>query len=433
LDDIPISALLIALAVLLFLAAFFSLSETSMMSLNRYRLRHLTRQGHRGARRASKLLAKTDKLLGVILLGNNLVNAAAAALVTLVAVRLLGNSQFAVTVATLTVTFLILVFAEVTPKVVAATYPERLAFPASYLLGPLLKLLYPAVWFVNLFVRALLWILRLKPHAVEQDKLTLPELRTLVLEAGNFMPQKHQSILLNLFDLEQTAVEDVMTPRGQIEAIDIDAPPEEIWAQLTTCHHTVLPVYQGELNNVIGTIHARKVLHQAQLAEFDAEALKKILGEPYFIPIGTPLFAQLQNFQENQRKIALVVDEYGELQGLLTLEDILEEIVGEFTTQAPSQAGEYRRQEDGSWLVDGGSALRDLNRKLGTQFPLDGPRTLNGLILEYFQDIPEPGTSLKIAGHPLEIVQTQDRVVKVVRLFPPVEAGGAGQIPLQTG
>jgi len=432
LDDIPISALLIALAVLLFLAAFFSLSETSLMSLNRYRLRHLTRQGHRGAKLASSLLAKTDRLLGVILLGNNLVNAAAAALVTIIAVRLMGSSEFAVTVATLAVTFLILVFAEVTPKVIAATYPERVAFPAVYLLRPLLKLLYPAVWFVNLFVRALLWMMRLRPYAVEQDKLSLPELRSLVLESGSFMPKKHQSILLNLFDLEQTTVDDVMTPRGQIEAIDIEAEQEMIWGQLTTSHHTMLPVYQGELNNIIGVIHARQVLHQAQIGEVDAESLKKILREPYFIPMGTPLLTQLQNFQENQRKIGLIVDEYGELQGLLTLEDILEEIVGEFTTQAPSRSGEFRRQEDGSWLVDGGSALRDLNRKLGTNFPLDGPRTLNGLILEHFQDIPEAGTSLKIGGHPLEIVQTQDRVVRVVRVYPIKSTGIEAETPLQT-
>jgi Mg2+/Co2+ transporter CorB len=432
LDDIPISALLIALAVLLFLAAFFSLSETSLMSLNRYRLRHLTREGHRGAKLVSALLAKTDKLLGVILLGNNLVNAAAAALVTIVAVRLMGSSEFAVTIATLVVTFLILVFAEVTPKVIAATYPEKLAFPAAYLLRPLLRLLYPAVWFVNLFVRALLWAMRLRPHAVEQDKLSLPELRSLVLEASGFIPQKHQSILLNLFDLEQITVDDVMTPRGQIEAIDLDAPQVEIWSQLTTAHHTLLPAYHGELNNIAGLIHTRQVLHQAQISEVDAEALKKILREPYFIPMGTPLFTQLQNFQENQRKIGLVVDEYGELQGLLTVEDILEEIVGEFTTQAPSRATEYRPQEDGSWLVDGGSALRDLNRKLGTKFPLDGPRTLNGLILEHFEDIPEAGTSLKIGGHPLEIVQTQDRVVKVVRVYPSIEVPPEPETPLQT-
>lgn len=431
-DDIPLGALLAALAVLLLLSAFFSLSETSMMSLNRYRLRHLAKEGHRGARLASRLLARTDQLLGVILLGNNLVNAAAASLVTVIVVRLLGSSELAVTVATLVVTFLILVFSEVTPKVVAAAYPERLAFPAAYVLRPLQTLLYPAVWVVNLFVRGLLALLHLRPHAAERDKLSLAELRTLVLEASGYLPRAHQAILLNLFDLERITVEDVMTPRGQIEAIDLTAPAEELWAQLTTAHHTLLPVYEGELNNVVGIVHLRQVLHQAQAGPVDAEDLKKILREPYFIPMGTPLFTQLQNFQANQRKIGLVVDEYGELQGLLTVEDILEEIVGEFTTQPPTRGGEFRREADGSWLVDGTTALRDLNRKLGTHFPLDGPRTLNGLILEHFQDIPEAGTSLKIAGHPLEIVQTQGRVVKVVRILPPQDVGDEQKTPLQT-
>lgn len=431
-DDIPLSALLAALAVLLLLSAFFSLSETSMMSLNRYRLRHLAKEGHRGARLASHLLERTDQLLGVILLGNNLVNAAAASLVTVIVVRLLGSSELAVTIATLAVTFLILVFSEVTPKVVAAAYPERLAFPAAYLLRPLQTLLYPAVWVVNLFVRALLAAMRLRPHLAERDKLSLAELRTVVLEAGGYLPRAHQTILLNLFDLERISVEDVMTPRGRIEAIDLDSPEEELWAQLTTAHHSLLPVYQGELNNVIGMVHVRQVLHLAQSGPVDREGLKKILREPYFIPMGTPLFTQLQNFQQSRRKVGLVVDEYGELQGLLTVEDILEEIVGEFTSQTPSRGAEFQREPDGSWLVDGATALRDLNRKLGTHFPLDGPRTLNGLILEHFQDIPEAGTSLKIAGHPLEIVQTQDRVVKVVRIHPAPEAGEAEKSPLQT-
>lgn len=431
-DDIPLSALLAALAVLLCLSAFFSLSETSMMSLNRYRLRHLVREGHRGARLASRLLARTDQLLGVILLGNNLVNAAAASLVTVIVVRLLGSSELAVTVATLSVTFLILVFAEVTPKVVAAAYPEPLAFFAAYVLRPVSTLLYPAVWVVNLFVRGLLMLLHLRPHTVERDKLGLAELRSLVLEASGYLPATHQTILLNLFDLENLTVEDVMTPRGKIEAIDIEAGDEAVWQQLTTAHHSLLPVYQGEPNNVIGVVHVRQVLHAARSGPVTTEGLKKILREPYFIPMGTPLFTQLQNFQQNQRKVGLVVDEYGELQGLLTMEDILEEIVGEFTRPAPSHGGEFQQEADGSWLVDGGTPLRELNRKLGTHFPLDWPRTLNGLILEHFQDIPEAGVSLKIAGHPLEIVQTQGRLVKVVRIHPEPEEGTAEKSPLQT-
>jgi Mg2+/Co2+ transporter CorB len=421
-----------ALVLLLVLSAFFSLSETSMMSINRYRLRHLVKEGHRGARLVSRLLARTDQLLGVILLGNNLVNAAAASLVTVIVVRLLGSSELAVTVATLVVTFLILVFSEVTPKVLAAAYPERLALPAAYVLRPLLTLLYPAVWVVNLFVRGLLALLRLTPHETERDRLGLAELRTLVLEGGGYMPKSHQTLLLNLLDLERITVEDVMIPRGEIEAIDLNAPADELWSQLTTAHHSQLPVYEDELNNVKGMVHVRQVLHLARQGPVTGEDLKKILREPYFIPMGTPLFTQLENFQKAQRKLGLVVDEYGELQGLLAVEDILEEIVGEFTTQTPARALELQREPDGSWLVEGKTPLRDLNRKLGTHFPLTGPRTLNGLILEHFQDIPEPGTSLKIAGHPLEIVQTQDRVVKVVRIRLPEEGGDERKTPLQT-
>ena len=418
-DDIPISALLTALAVLLVISAFFSISEISMMSLNRYRLRHLCKQGHRGAKRASSLLAQTDKLLGVVLLGNNLVNAMAAALVTIIAVRFFGNSELAVTIATLAVTFLILVFSEISPKVMGAAYPEQVAFPASYILKPLIRLFYPVIWFVNLFVQSLLWLLRLSPQGAKEHKISMPELRTLVLEASGFIPKKHQSVLLNLFELEEITVDDVMTPRSQIEAINLAAEPDILWQQLTTSHHTQLPVYQDELNNIVGIVHTRKVLHQTHGEPISLEALKQIIREPYFIPAGTPLLTQLQNFQVNQRKSGMVVDEYGELQGLVTMADILEEIVGEFTTRSPLQATFFHAQEDGSWLIDGSSSLRDLNRKLATKFPLDGPKTLNGLILEHFEDIPEAGTSFRIADHTLEIVQTQDRVVKVVRLCPP--------------
>jgi Mg2+/Co2+ transporter CorB len=420
LDEIPLSTLLIALVVLLVISAFFSISETSMMALNRYRLRHLAKTGHRGARLASQLLSKTDRLLGVVLLGNNLVNAAAAALVTVIVFRMFGESELALTLGTLLVTFFILVFSEISPKVMGASYPERIAFPAAYVLTPLLKLVYPIVWFVNLFVRGLLWILRLTPQANQTHTLSMEELRTLVLEGGNFLPQKHQKILLNLFDLESITVEDAMTPRIQIEAVDISAPGDEIRRQISTSNHTRVPVYRERLDDIIGIAHVRKVLNLSEGEEFDAETLKESMREPYFIPMGTPLLTQLQNFQEQNDRMGLVVDEYGELKGLLTLEDILEEIIGEFTTQSPlAQTARFRRAEDGSILVEGGSTLRDLNRKLGYKFPLDGPKTLNGLILEHLRDIPEPGTSVKIAGFPMEILQTQDRVIKSVRLLPP--------------
>jgi Mg2+/Co2+ transporter CorB len=390
-----------------------------MMALNRYRLKHFANQGHRGARLTSQLLSRTDRLLGVILLGNNLVNAAAAVLVGQMARLLLGDNETALAVATGAVTFAILVFAEITPKVIGAAYPERVAYWASYVLTPLLKLAHPIVWFINLFVRALLFLLRLGPlGGAQPSRLSPEELRTLVLEAGHFIPQKHQSILLNLFELEDITVDDVMAPRHRIEAIDLEAPLEQLRAQIATSHHTRLVAYSGQLDNVIGILHVRKVLSLWESGEISEESLRETLREPYFIPSGTPLFSQLQNFQENHRRIGLVVDEYGELLGLVTMEDILEEMVGEFTTGAPAIASGFTRQPDGSVLVEGGYPLRELNRKLGLKLPTTGPKTLNGLIVEHLRDIPEPGTSVKIADYPMEIMQTQDRIVKIVRIYP---------------
>lgn len=419
-DDIPLSAQLLALVVLLIISGFFSIAETSMMALNRYRLKHLVKLGHRGAKLAYVLLARTDRLLGVILLGNNLVNAAAATLVGLITIQFFGDDKVALGLGTLAVTFLILVFAEITPKVVGAAYAERIAPVAAYVLMPLLRLLSPVVWFVNLFVSALLALLRIKPPTGgEPQRLSNEELRSLVLEAAHYIPKKHRSILVNLFDLEQITVEDVMTPRTQIEAIDLEGPIERITEQIATSYHTRLLVYRSELGNIAGILHLRKVLALMREGELDRDRLAQLLTEPYFIPASTPLFAQLQYFQENRQRFALVVDEYGELQGLMTLEDIIEEIIGEFTTSSPSVASISAWDENDSALVEGASPLRELNRKLDLALPLDGPKTLNGLIIEHFQDIPEAGVSLKIAGVPIEIVQTQDRVVKTVRLFKP--------------
>jgi Mg2+/Co2+ transporter CorB len=425
LDRVPIGALFGALAVLLICSALFSISETAMMALNRYRLRHLAKTGHRGARLTAKLLANTDKLLGVILLGNNLVNMAAAALVTVITIRLYGDGELALSLATLSLTAVVLIFCEITPKVIAATHPEAIAFRVSYLLTPLLRIVYPVVWTVNLVVRGLLWLLRVRRPAEGPPRLGLEELRTLVLEAGKYIPQKHQTILVNLFELEGIRVDDVMIPRSQIEAVDLDVPLEKIKDQVSTSYHTRLLVYRGELDNIVGVLHARRVLNLFNDPAASAEDLIRTCQSPYFIPSGTPLLTQLHQFQENQQRLGLVVDEYGELQGLITLEDILEEIVGEFTTHSPAAAGGFTRLDDGSYLVEGATALRELNRKLGFALPLDGPRTLNGLILEHFQDIPEAGTSVKIADQPMEIVQTQDRAVRVVRVFPtpPRDAG----------
>ncbi len=417
-DDIPLSLLLVALVVLLALSAFFSSSETALMALNRYRLKHLAQKGHRGAKLAADLLAKTDKLLGVILLGNNLINSAAATLVTVVSIRMLGkDNDYALTIGTLLVTFAILVFSEVTPKVLGARYSEKVAFPASYILTPLLKLVYPIVWFVNLFVYGILWILRIPTKKQNENKLTLEELRALVLDSGHFMPRRHQSMVLNLLELENITVDDIMVPRQQIEAIDMSDHEDEIIKKLRNSYHTRLPVYDDQLDNLIGIVHLKKLFHIDNEA-FSKTLLKEVMREPYFIPSGTPLFKQMQLFQETKRRQGIVVDEYGEIKGLISLEDILEEIVGEFTTHAPSYPVHFHRHEDGSIVVEGSTLLRDINRKLNMDLPLDGPKTLNGLITEFFQDIPEAGMTIKIADYPIEIIQTQDRAVKVVRIYP---------------
>ncbi len=399
------------------------MSETSLMSLNRYRLRHLVKQGHRGAKLASALLAKTDKLLGVILLCNNFVNAALATLVTVITVQLLGEEEWVLMLSTLLVTFAILIFSEISPKVIAAAYAEKIGVFVSYILYPLLKILYPVVWFINLFVDAWLKILGIKINFSENTQsLSMDELRSIVTDAGKFLPNKHRTILLNLFELEKITVDDVMTAHTQVEVIDFDSPIDEILQRITNSHHTRLPVREGDHEEIIGIIHIRKVINQIRLHQLDEsltkDALREIIEDPYFVPAGTPLYTQIQEFQEKQERIALVVDEYGEFKGLVTLEDILEEVIGDFTTQSPSRIGSYRREADGSWLVDGSSSLRELNKKLNLSFPLDGPRTLNGLILEHFEDIPEPSTSFKVGQHTLEIIQTQDRIVKSVKIFP---------------
>jgi Mg2+/Co2+ transporter CorB len=419
-ETIPLSWLFAVLAVLLLVSGFFSIAETSMMALNRYRLKHLVKQGHTGARLTQTLLDRTDRLLGVILLGNNLINAASAVLVAEIARRLFGEGELVLALATVSVTFFILVFSEITPKVIGATYPEAIALPSSFVLTPLLRIAYPIVWFVNLFVQGLLRMLFIKPKPEGGGHLSMEELRTLVLEGGKFIPQKHQAIFLNLFELEDMTVDDTMTPRGQIEYIDLEDEIEDIRDAIATAHHTRLVVCEGGLDNVIGVVHVRKVLNATRREVLSAAELRSIVRGPYFVPEGTPLLTQLTNFQENQRHLGLVVDEYGEILGLVTLKDILEEIVGEFTSAAIGSAALFHREPDGTVIADGTCSLRVLNRKVGFDFPLDGPKTINGLVLEQLEDIPEPGTSLVIAEHAVEIMQVQNRMVKVVRIMPRV-------------
>ena len=390
-----------------------------MMAINRYRLSALVRKGNRSAKLVNRLLGQVDKLLGSILFGNTLVNVAAAALANIIILRLFGQNDWAILLGTLALTFAILVFSEIMPKILAASHPERIALPASYVLTPLITLFHPVVSVATALVKGMLWLLRIRIETDQsKQKVTLEELRGLVLEAGHFLPRKHQKMLLNLVDLERITVNDVMVPRNQIEALDINASVDELRQQIITCHHTLLPVYADSPSNIIGILHIKRVPALLQEATLDVAQLREILNEPYFIPSDTPLLKQLQQFQERHARLGLVVDEYGELLGLVTLENILEEIVGEFTTQSPAQTGKFLRQEDGSLLLEGSSSLRELNRKLGLHLPLDSAKTLNGLILEHLEDIPEAGTSLKIAGYPIEIIQTQDRIVKVARIFP---------------
>lgn len=419
-DEIPLSVQFAALAVLLAVSAFFSMTETAMMASNRHRLRHQASQGDRGATLALELLGRTDKMLGVILLGNNLVNAAAATLVSVITIELFGDEKWALSVGTLLVTFAILVFSEITPKIIGASHADQLARMLAFLLAPLLRAAYPVVWFVNLFVAGLLRLLHLKPVANgESQSLSTEELRSLVLEAGHFIPQQHRAILLNLFELEHLAVADIMTPRGEIEMIDIEAPLDEIRNQLATSFHTRLVVYEGDAGNVVGILHQRRLLAAALGAELTPAVLRAALVEPYFIPAATPIYTQLQFFRENRQRFGLVVDEYGEIQGLVTLEDIVEELVGKFTTRQADAGPRAAWDADGCALVDGAESLRDINRRLDLDLPLSGPRTLSGLVVEHLQDIPEGEVGLKIGGVAMEIVQAQDRKVKMVRLHRP--------------
>ena len=417
-DTLSIPYQLGILVLLLFTSAFFSVAETSLMSINRYRLRHLVKVGSQGARLASYLLARTDQLLGVILMGNTLAIAASSALSTIVTVNLFGEGEWMLAISTLGISFLVLVFGEISPKVIAANNPEKWALLCSYLLYPLLKLLYPVVWFVNLLVTAFLRLFGIRPNFSEHGHaVSVEELRTIITEAGNYIPKKHRAILLNLFELETITVDDVMIAHTQVEVLDFDSPFEMILQQITKSQHTRLPIRKGANEEIVGVIHIRKVINQLRNGEIDMESLNEIIEPPYFIPSGTSLYAQMQHFQEHSQRMALVVDEYGELKGLLTLEDILEEVIGDFKTQSPLRNGRYRQEASGSWLVDGTVNLRELNKKLNLSLPVDGPRTLNGLILEHFEDIPEANTSLRIANVTIEILQTQDKVVKSVRIY----------------
>lgn len=422
-DSVPLWVQIAALVVLICLSAFFSISETALMALNRHRIKHLARRGSRLAQTTIWLLDHTDRMLSLILIANTLINALITALVTALAISAFGNNQEVITIATAVVAFFLIVFAEITPKVIGATYPERIALPASIVIKPLIFVGKPVIWFVNLFVRGLLRALRIRTGKEARDQRLSPEeLRSMVLEGGNFIPHKHKSILLNLFDLERVTVEDVMTPRAQIESLDLSVPVDEITHQLTTCYHNKLLVHEGEINQLAGILHVRKAMALLnQTDELTVDHFRELLTAPYFIPPETDLFTQLQYFQENQERLAVIVDEYGEVQGLVTLDDIIEEMVGEFTTSTPgaTRADQFGWDTHGECLLEGSVSLRDINKRLGLHLPTDGPKTLNGLLLETLQEIPEAPVGLKIAGCVIEIVQVQEQVIKMIKLYRP--------------
>jgi Mg2+/Co2+ transporter CorB len=423
-DDIHLGVLFLALLILILLSAFFSGSETGLMTLNRYKLRHLSDKGHPGAQRAARLLERPDRLIGLILLGNNFVNILASMLTTLIALRLWGESGIAIAAGILTL--VILIFAEVMPKTLAALHPERIALPSAWIYIPLMKLLNPLVWLVNLIANAVLRLLGVPIEVQASHALSTEELRTVVKEAGAMIPKRHQAMLLNLMDLEKVTVEDIMVPRHDVFGIDMDADWESIITQLSGSQYTRLPLYRENIDHVIGILHMRDVLPLLYRGELDRTALQRIAREPYFIPENTSLNRQLLNFQHNKRRIGFVVDEYGDMQGLIALEDILEEIVGEFTSDPAAQFDEILPQQDGTWLVDGSINIRTLNTALHMALPTDGPKTLNGLIIEYLEMIPDGGTTVLLDRHPVDILLIKENMVKTVRIHPALADTHAG-------
>lgn len=416
-DTIPLSLLFTILFILIVLSSFFSSSETGMMTLNRYRLRHLVKNKHRGAILANSLLEKPDRLIGVILFGNNVVNFLAAAIATVIGFRLLGNYGAAASPFIIAIVFII--FAETAPKTYAMIRPEKIAFPAAYVLTPLLYICYPIVFILNKISNSLLIPFGINVRNTEQSPLSQDELRTIVHEAGGVISSNHQKMLLGILDMEKVTVDDIMIPRNELVGINLNDPITDIIEQLTHSQHTRLVVYRENLDNVVGMLHARQVLRILNRGtEFNSDELEKLTIEPYYLPEGTPLHTQMLKFQQQKQRTGLVVDEYGVVQGMVTLDDILEEIIGEFTTDIQTFNQDIQAQEDGSFFVDGGTTIREINKQLDWDLPTEGPKTINGVILEHLEDIPEAGMSLRIKGYIFEVTQVVDNAVKKVKIFP---------------
>jgi len=412
-DDVPLAGLLSLLALLLILSAFFSGSETALMSLNRYQLRHKAREGHRGARLAEKLLKRPDRVIGLILLGNNLVNFSAASLVAIIAFKIGGEP--AVALGAVVLTLLVLIFSETAPKTLAALHPERVAFPAAIIYYPLLKITYPIVWLTNVAANGVLFLFGVRTKHTGLQALTREELRTVVHEAGSRIASQYRQMLISILDLEKVTIDDVMVPHNEIIGIDLDDDDDAVEAIIKNSEHTRLPVFRDNIDNVVGILHLRRLANLAQ-QEMTKDRLQRLLSEPYFVPEGTPLSTQLVQFQRRRERIALVVDEYGDIQGIVTLEDILEEIVGEFTTDPADDGEDVVSEGTDTFLVDASANIREINRSQNWELPTEGPKTINGLIVELLETIPEPQTCLKINGYPIEIVESDDNRIRSVRI-----------------
>tara|TARA_B100001245_G_C22891631_1_gene429528 strand:+ start:728 stop:2020 length:1293 start_codon:yes stop_codon:yes gene_type:complete len=425
-DDVSLIALISALILLLILSAFFAASETALMRLNRYRLRHKAKNGNKAAQIIEKLLQRPDKLIGLILLGNNLVNFTAVAIVTLIALKIGGEA--AVAFATLLLTVVVLIFAEAAPKTLAALYPEKVAFPAAYIYMPLLFIMRPFVWLISITSNGILWLLGIREEKTKSNSLSNEELRTIVYEAGSLISRKYQSMLLNILDLEKVSVDDVMVPHTEVIGINLNDNIKKIKQVIQKSQYTRLPIFQENIDQVKGVLHLRKLATSINKSHIYKEDIRKLASEPYFIPEGTPLNIQLSQFQKLKQRFAMVVDEYGDIQGIVTLEDILEEIVGEFTTDPSVNNKDIKKENDNSFIVDGSVNIRQTNKIMNWSLPTDGAKTLNGLILEQLGTIPKPGANLKIRNYSIEILRSNDSHVKTTRVFTPQSKRKRSQI-----
>lgn len=412
-DEPSIGVLSGAIFVLVILSAYFSGSETAMMALNRYRLKHLANEGHGGARRASRLLERPDKLLSVILIGNNFVNFSAASIATLLALELFGEAGIAI--APIACTLIFLIFSEVAPKTVAAAYPEKIALPSSYVLDLLMWILYPLVWLVNGTANGILHMVGMRQGDSADDNLSHEELRTVVFEGAQIAAQP-QNMMLGVLDLDKVTVEDIMVPRTEIFGIDLEDDMGDIIDQIRASQHTRLPVFKNDIDKIIGILHMRNAAKILTEDELSKALILQATDEPYFVPENTPLQTLLFNFQQHKQRIGMVVDEYGDIQGIVTIEDILEEIVGEFTTDLANTNIDIHPQDDGSYLINGGTHIRLINRQLGWVLPQDGPKTLNGLITEHLENIPESNICMVIGGYRIEVLQIQDNMIRTAKI-----------------